>query len=230
MKLCVIPARGGSKRIPGKNLRHFCGRPILQYSIDAALGSGLFDRVVVSTDSDEIAARARELGAEVPFVRPAELSDDFTGTNPVVRHAIGWFAERGEHFAWVCCLYATAPFVTPDRLREGFEALTASDKLFAFAVTSFAFPVERALRPLSGGGVTPMFPDRIGARSQDCVEALHDAGQFYWGTSDAFVDDRPLFAEHSLAIRLPRHEVQDIDTFEDWDRAERMFRARPDGD
>jgi len=190
MKLCVIPARGGSKRIPGKNLRPFCGKPILLYSVEAAQQSGLFDRIVVSTDSDEIAALAREHGAEVPFVRPPELSDDFTGTNAVVRHAIEWFVEQGAAPDWVCCIYATAPFLSAERIREGFERLEPSGRAFAFSVTSF-----------------------------------HDAGQFYWGTAEAFLTDQPLFARHSLAIRLPRHLVQDIDTFEDWARAERMFRA-----
>jgi N-acylneuraminate cytidylyltransferase len=225
MKLCVIPARGGSKRIPGKNTRPFCGKPILLYSIEAASGSGLFDRIVVSTDSEEIAALAREHGAEVPFARPAALSDDHTGTGAVVRHALEWFREQGTEFEWVCCVYATAPFLTADRLREAFEALEGSGKCYAFGATTFAFPVERALRTAPDGGVEPMFPDRIDARSQDLEEALHDAGQFYWGTPQAFLEQQPIFAPHSLAVRLPRSEVQDIDTLEDWERAERMFVA-----
>ena len=161
----------------------------------------------------------------MPFVRPPELSDDFTGTNAVVRHAIEWFVEQGAAPDWVCCIYATAPFLSAERIREGFERLEPSGRAFAFSVTSFAFPVERALRLAGDGGVEPLFPDRILSRSQDLEEALHDAGQFYWGTAEAFLTDQPLFARHSLAIRLPRHLVQDIDTFEDWARAERMFRA-----
>jgi N-acylneuraminate cytidylyltransferase len=225
MKLCVIPARGGSQRIPRKNVRPFCGKPILVYSIETAIASGLFDRIVVSTDSEEIAVLAREHGAEVPFVRPAELADHHTGTNPVVRHALAWFREQGVEFAFACCVYATAPFLTPERLREGFDRLAASGASFAFSATTFAFPIQRALRVGPDGGVEPFFPESIGARSQDLEEALHDAGQFYWGTAEAFLEARPLFARHSLAVRLPRYLVQDIDTLEDWERAERMFRA-----
>lgn len=225
MKLCVIPARGGSQRIPRKNLRPFCGKPILLYSIETARASGLFDRIVVSTDSEEIASVARAHGAEVPFLRPAALSDHHTGTNAVARHALIWFREHGVEFEFACCLYATAPFLTPDRLRDGFERLAASGRSFAFSATTFAFPIQRALRVDADGGVEPLFPDSIGARSQDLEEALHDAGQFYWGTAEAFLEERPLFARHSLAVRLPRYLVQDIDTLEDWERAERMFRA-----
>ena len=230
MKLCVIPARGGSKRIPGKNTRPFCGKPILLYSIEAATECGLFDRIIVSTDSEEIAALARKHGAETPFLRPAELSDDYTGTNAVVRHALEWFRARGTEYEWACCIYATAPLLSAERVREGFERLSASDRSFAFSATSFEFPIERALRCAADGAVEPFFPDRIDTRSQDLEEALHDAGQYYWGTAEAFLSDRALFAAHSLAIRLPRHLVQDIDTLEDWERAEQMYRAARLGD
>lgn len=225
MRLAVIPARGGSKRIARKNVRPFAGKPIIAYSIEAARASALFDRVIVSTDDDEIARVARDCGAETPFVRPRELSDDHTGTNAVVRHAISWFGEHGALPQHVCCIYATAPFVQPRYLCEGFERLVASGKSFAFSVTSFAFPIQRALRIDADGCVQPIWPENVARRSQDLEETYHDAGQFYWGTARAFLDDVVLYSAASAPVVLPRHLVQDIDTEEDWIRAELMFRA-----
>jgi len=232
VRLAVIPARGGSKRIPRKNVRPFAGKPIIAYSIDAARSSGLFDDVIVSTDDDAIAAVARAYGARTPFVRPAALSDDHTGTNTVVRHAIGWFREHGGLPEQVCCIYATAPFLQPRYLREGLDRLVASGKSFAFSVTSFAFPIQRALRIGADGCVEPIWPENVARRSQDLEEAFHDAGQFYWGTARAFLDDVVLYSNASVPVVLPRHLVQDIDTEEDWTRAELMFgalRARQGG-
>jgi pseudaminic acid cytidylyltransferase len=223
VKFAVIPARGGSKRIPRKNVRLFHGKPILAYSIDAALASGLFDRVVVSTDDDEIAALARECGAEVPFRRPAALSDDHTGTNAVARHAIAWFEQAGSKVEEVCCLYATAPFVTADDLRRA-RARLNTEVDFVFAATRFRFPVQRALVCNAQGLVEPMFPQWIGARSQDLPEALHDAGQFYWGWPGAFQRHDVVFLARAIAYELPSHRVQDIDTPDDWARAEQLYR------
>ena len=225
MKLAVIPARGGSKRIPRKNIRDFAGRPIIAHSIGAALESGCFDRVIVSTDDEEIAAVARQWGAETPFLRPATLADDHTGTNAVVKHAIGWFGEAGHAVELACCIYATAPFVQARYLRQGLERLAASDKAFAFSVTSFPFPIQRAIRINAAGAVEAIWPENIARRSQDLEEAFHDAGQFYWGRPDAFLADTVLFSPVSPPVVLPRHLVQDIDTLEDWQRAEHMYRA-----
>ncbi|KYK46045.1 pseudaminic acid cytidylyltransferase [Bradyrhizobium liaoningense] len=225
MKIAVIPARGGSKRIPRKNIRPFCGKPIISYSIDAARQSGLFDEIVVSTDDEEIAAVSRQLGATTPFVRPREIADDFTGTNAVVKHAVAWFLERGNQISHACCIYATAPLIQPRYLREGHDALTRSDAAFAFSVTSYAFPIQRAVRITTSGRVDALYPEHRLTRSQDLEPAYHDAGQFYWGTRDAFRDDVPLFSERSIGIVLPRKYVQDIDTLEDWEQAEYMFRA-----
>lgn len=225
MRLAVIPARGGSKRIPRKNVRLFAGKPIIAHSIAAALGSGVFDRVVVSTDDEEIAAVAREHGAQTPFLRPAQLADDHTGTNAVVKHALQWFASQGEVIEHACCIYATAPFVRPRYLREGFEKLLASGRSFAFSVTSFPFPVQRALRIRPDGAVDAMYPEFTQTRSQDLEEAFHDAGQFYWGRAEAFLNDVALFSPASMPVLLPRHLVQDIDTLEDWQRAEHMYQA-----
>lgn len=225
MKVAIIPARGGSKRIPRKNVRLFAGKPIIAHSIGAALDSGCFDRVIVSTDDAEIAAVAREWGAETPFVRPPELADDHTGTNAVVKHAINWLAEQGTPADYACCIYATAPFVQARYLQEGLARLQEGGRAYAFSVTSFPFPIQRAIRINAEGAVEAIWPENIFRRSQDLEEAFHDAGQFYWGTTDAYLTDAVVFSPASIPIVLPRHLVQDIDTFEDWRRAELMFRV-----
>lgn len=225
MKVAIIPARGGSKRIPRKNVRLFAGKPIIAHSIGAALDSGCFDRVIVSTDDAEIAAVAREWGAETPFVRPPELADDHTGTNAVVKHAINWLAEQGTPADYACCIYATAPFVQARYLQEGLARLLERRRGYAFSVTSFPFPIQRAIRINAEGAVEAIWPENIFRRSQDLEEAFHDAGQFYWGTTDAYLTDAVVFSPASIPIVLPRHLVQDIDTFEDWRRAELMFRV-----
>jgi pseudaminic acid cytidylyltransferase len=225
VKIAVIPARGGSKRIPRKNIRMFCGKPIIAYSIAAAEQTGLFDQVVVSTDDEEIASVAREFGASTPFIRPKEIADDFTGTNAVVKHAVAWFNSQSNDVTHACCLYATAPLVQARFITEGYETLAHSDAAFAFSVTSYAFPIQRAVRITPDRRVDAIYPEHRMTRSQDLEHAYHDAGQFYWGTARAFLEDMPLFARHSIGVILPRHLVQDIDTIEDWDQAELMYRA-----
>ncbi|GAA5181610.1 pseudaminic acid cytidylyltransferase [Niveibacterium umoris] len=225
MRLCVIPARGGSKRIPRKNIRSFCGRPMIAWSICAARESGLFDQVVVSTDDPGIAAVSREWGADVPFARPPELADDHVGTAPVVVHAIDWYVEAGEMPGEVCCLYATAPFVRGADLVAAHAALRESGACFVFTATTFPFPILRSLTVDAHGELGPMFPEHIGKRSQDLPEAFHDAGQFYFGDARHWRDNVPMFGPRSRMFLLPRHRVQDIDTEEDWRRAEWLFRA-----
>ena len=223
MKIAIIPARGGSKRIPRKNIRLFGGAPIITYSITAALSSELFDRVIVSTDDSEIAEVSRSAGAEAPFVRPRELSDDFVGTTEVVKHAIEWVRANGASVDSVCCIYATAPFVNPYYLNKGLETLISSGSLYAFSVTSFSFPIQRAIRVSPHGGLQPFYPEYTNSRSQDLEPSFHDAAQFYWGRAHAFVEELPIYAPHSSPVYLPRWTVQDIDTEEDWRRAEMMF-------
>jgi N-acylneuraminate cytidylyltransferase len=226
MNVAIIPARDGSKRIPRKNIKPFCGKPMLAWSIEAALKSGCFERIIVSTDDEEIAAVSRACGAEVPFLRPAQLADDQTGTSAVVRHALQWLVENEQSVEYVCCLYATAPFVSSDDLQGGLTALIAAPhKQYAFSVTSFPFPIQRAIRLTADGGVEPIQPECIPKRSQDLEEAYHDAGQFYWGRTEAFLKGLPIFSRHAIPIILPRHRVQDIDTPEDWLRAEFLHRA-----
>lgn len=222
--VAIIPARGGSKRIPRKNIKAFHGRPMLAHSIQAALDSGLFARIVVSTDDAEIAAVAQAWGAEVPFMRPAALADDHAGTVEVIQHAVSLLRAQGDAFAYACCLYATAPFVTTADLAKGLKLLEAHpDKAYAFTVTDYASPVQRALRLRPDGGVESLYPQFYETRSQDLEPAFHDAGQFYWGRLAAWEQGAPLHATHSLPVRLPRHRVQDIDTPEDWQRAELLY-------
>lgn len=225
MRVAIIPARGGSKRIPRKNIREFAGKPMIAWSIEAARASACFDRVIVSTDDEEIAEVARQWDAEVPFTRPAALADDHTGTIPVIAHAIDWLHEHGETPDQVCCVYATAPFVQPEDLRRGLEALQSRKADYAFSVTSYAFPIQRALRITNDGRVAMFQPEHFATRSQDLEEAWHDAGQFYWGSAEAWRASIPIFSERAVPVILPRHRVQDIDTPEDWMRAEWLFRA-----
>lgn len=224
-RVAIIPARGGSKRIPRKNVKEFCGKPMIAWSIEAGKATGCFDRIIVSTDDQEIAEVAKEWGAEVPFMRPAELSDDFTGTLPVVRHAVEWLSQHDASVDYACCIYATAPFVSTVDLKQGLKLIEETSSSYAFSVTSYAFPIQRAIRITDQGRVAMFTPEYFQARSQDLEEAWHDAGQFYWGTAKAWCEERPIFGEGSVPVKLPRHRVQDIDTPEDWVRAEWLFRA-----
>lgn len=225
MNVAIIPARGGSKRIPRKNIREFAGRPMIAWSIEAAVKSGCFSRILVSTDDPEIAEVAGQYGAEAPFIRPAELSDDHTGTIPVIRHAIEWFISQGQSPSHVCCIYATAPFVAPADISRGFEMLTGTGSEYAFSVASYPFPIQRAIRITRQGRVEMFNPEYFTTRSQDLEEAFHDAGQFYWGLADAWLAEKMIFSPVSVPVLLPQHQVQDIDTMEDWQRAELMFQA-----
>lgn len=220
--VAIIPARGGSKRIPRKNLKPFDGVPMIVRSIRTALDSGLFDRVVVSTDDEEIAGVAQAHGADVPFLRPAALADDFTGTAAVITHALGQLPM----FDYACCVYATAPLLQTRYLRQGFDLLEQHpDKSFAFSISGFGFPVQRALTLDEQGALTPLYPEFRNTRSQDLPEAFQDAGQFYWGRSAAWLRGEVLYSTASLPVILPRHLVQDIDTLEDWKRAEYLYAA-----
>ena len=226
MNIAIIPARGGSKRIPRKNIKVFGNKPMIAWSIEAALNSDCFDRVIFSTDDQEIADIAQKYGAEVPFMRPAKLADDYAGTIPVIRHAIEQLqtVERTE-INYACCIYATAPFVCPQDILSGWKSIEESDADYAFTVTSYPFPIQRAIQLTEQGRVRMFNPEHFMTRSQDLEEAWHDAGQLYWGKASAWLREKPLFAEGSIPIKLPRHRVQDIDTPEDWQRAEWLFKA-----
>jgi N-acylneuraminate cytidylyltransferase len=225
MRVAIIPARGGSKRIPRKNIKDFCGKPMIAWSIEAAKASRCFDRIIVTTDDNEIADVANQFGAEIPFIRPKALSDDFAGTLPVVIHAIESLELETTELSEICCLYATAPFVTPDDIKRGYDALRSSRSEYAIGVTSFPFPIQRALKINDHNKVSMVNPSAFSVRSQDLEEVFHDAGQFYWGTRRAWLSGIPSFLADTVPVVLPRHRVQDIDTPEDWQRAEWLFKA-----
>ena len=223
--LCLIPARGGSKRIPNKNTKVFGGKAILQYSIDAAFDCGLFDEIVVSTDSPQIAKVAEELGASTPFVRPDEAASDTATTAEVIAHALDWFEAIGQKWNIVCCLYPTAPFCRPESLIAGYRLLVDREVPAVLPVTEFAYPIQRSLKVKDDGSVVMNWPEYEVTRSQDLPHAYHDAGQFYWLQVKSFRDNPCLMPAGTLPLFLPRHEVVDIDTPEDWDFAERLFKS-----
>ena len=222
--IAIIPARGGSKRIPRKNIKDFFGKPLIAYSIEVALDSNLFEKVVVTTDDEEIAKIAKEYGAEVPFLRPKELSDDFSGTADVIEHAIKELEKRGEYYNYVCTLYATAPLLQKEYLIEGYEKLKESDAMNAFSATSMPFPIQRTFKLNKNGRCEMFTPEYYMTRSQDLEEAYQDAGQFYWKKREQ-ESNEIMFGKDSIPILLPRHLVQDIDTLEDWDRAEKLYKV-----
>lgn len=220
MKIAIIPARGGSKRIPRKNIKSFYGKPMIAWSIEAAQKTQLFDRILVSTDDMEIAEVAKAWGAEVPFMRPKKLSDDHTGTTAVIAHAINWLHERGQMTSAACCIYATAPFVQAEDIKSALRKLEREGWQYVFPATTFDFPIFRAIEMQADGAIKMFFPEHFTTRSQDFPEAIHDAGQFYWGLSSAWLANKRIFDRESSTIVLPRWRVQDIDTAEDWGRAE----------
>ena len=227
--LAVIPARGGSKRIPRKNIKPFLGVPMLARTIGILRDSGVFTRIVVSTDDEEIARIGEAAGADVPFRRPPELSNDHAATLPVVVHAIQEMQSRGVRADQVACVYPAAVLSLPEDLREAHRRLGAQPLDYVFTATSFPFPIQRALRKTADGRCEMIWPEHRQTRSQDLEPAFHDAGQFYFGTADAWLSGRPIFGRDSSMLELPRARVQDIDTPEDWDRAELLFRLLGQG-
>lgn len=220
MKIAVIPARGGSKRIAKKNIKPFNGRPIISWSIEAAKNSKLFEKVIVSTDSEEIAEVALHYGAEVPFLRPENLADDYTGTSEVVAHAIGWHLEHGYSIQSACCIYATAPLIRLSDILNAFEIFNTDRWNYVFPATEFSSSIFRGFERAQLGGVQMLYPNHFATRSQDLKKIFHDAGQFYWGKANAWLEGRPIFDNDSTVIAIPPWRVQDIDTHEDWERAE----------
>ncbi len=227
-RLAIIPARGGSKRIPRKNVKPFLGKPMLAYSVETALESGLFDEVMVSTDDPEIAETAERYGAKVPFVRSAATADDHAALSDVIAEVLDEYEKRGERFDAFCCLLATAPLLRGERLEEAWRLMTRWDYDSVFPVVRFGYPVQRCLRIAAGeeeeGRVSMVWPEYARSRSQDLEPRYHDSGQFYWMRTDRFRRQGTLFAARSGAIVLPETEVQDIDTPEDWAMAELKYR------
>lgn len=222
MRAAIIPARGGSKRIPKKNIKLFHGKPMISWSIEAALKSKIFDRIIVSTDDPEIAEVARKSGGQVPFMRPSKLSDDYATTADVMEHAARWLIDEGQPVSELCCIYATAPFIEADDIALGLETLISGGWQYVFPATEFTAPIFRGFKK-GAGGIEMIFPEYYLTRSQDLPNVFHDAGQFYWGTKNAWLSRAPIFSNKSHIIELPRLRVQDIDTPEDWDISEKIF-------
>lgn len=220
--LAIIPARGGSKRIPRKNIKDFFGKPLIAYSIQAAIKSNLFEKVIVSTDDEEIATISKKYGAEVPFIRPKELSNDYSEIKVVREHALKYFIEQGITFQYLCTIYATAPFIQGKYLKEGLKKLQESTASNAFSVTSMPFPVLRSFKITDNNRCKMFWPKYATYRSQELTESYQDAGQFYW-TDLQRPSNKFMFSGDSIPIVLPRYLVQDIDTPEDWELAEIMY-------
>jgi pseudaminic acid cytidylyltransferase len=219
MKIAVIPARGGSKRIPRKNIKEFSGKPMIAWSISAARASQMFDQIVVSTDDDEIAAIAREHGAVTPFVRPLDLADDLTPTVPVIAHAVAACRQLGWEVDYACCIYPCAPTVQGGDLRDAFALLQERNAHFVFPVTEYAHPIQRAMRQMPDGSMQFFSPEFEMTRTQDLETTYHDAGQFYWGTADAWLAKKKMHTD-GLGMPIPNWRVVDIDSEDDWKRAE----------
>ena len=220
MNVAVILARGGSKRIPKKNIKQFRNKPIITWPLEVVKNSALFDHIIVSTDDEEIAEVSKKCGAKVPFIRPAELSDDYSGTTEVMAHAVSWMQKQ----QWQPdAIYATSVFLTTDDLEKGLKAFNSGDWEYAFSVTNFEYPIFRSLKKHPDGGVEMFFPEHFESRSQDLPETLHDAAQFYWGKPTAWLNHDKLFDCNSIPVMIPRWRVQDIDTEDDWIQAEKIF-------
>ena len=224
MNIAIIPARGGSKRIPKKNIKEFAGKPLIAYSIEIAKNSNLFDRVIVSTDDDEIANISKKYGAETPFIRPVELSDDYTGTHPVIDHAVRWIMNSGDTVTNVCCIYATAPLIIQEDLKKGKEILETGKWSSVVAAAEYPSPIFRSFKYSKNGGIKMFFPEHYKTRSQDLPAAMYDAGLFYWAKSEDCLLPPKGFSEDSTVILIPSWRVQDIDTIDDWRRAEMIYK------
>lgn len=198
---------------------------MIAYSIQAALKTKLFSSIIVSTDSMEVANIAITYGAEVPFIRPAELADDFTGTDAVMLHALNYLIDHGADIQYVCCIYATAPFINSAYIKKGFDLLKKKNATSAFTVTTYPYPIYRSLKISEDGRLHMIWPDYMNVRSQDLSEAYHDAGQFYWADAQKYLTEKNFFSKDAVPVVLPRHLVQDIDTDEDWQRAEAMYKV-----
>lgn len=224
--IAIIPARGGSKRIHKKNIKSFWGRPIITYSIEAALNCGLFDEVMVSTDDEEIAILASEAGANVPFMRTANNADDFATITDVVNEVLQQYKlTQKSEYNNVCCIFATAPFITPERLKEAYHLMLAEKYSSVFPVARFSYPIMRALKkdPLTNQ-VSMIWPEYLTTRSQDIPVAFHDCGQFYWASVQEFHKHKSFFTPNSGILELNTFEFQDIDNEEDWKLAEAKWR------
>ena len=221
--IAIIPARGGSKRIPKKNIKNFLGKPIIAYSIEMAISCKLFNKVIVSTDDQEIKDVAIKYGAKVPFIRPKEIADDFTGTHEVIGHAVKWLEDNDKKMDYVCCIYPTAPLIEKEDLIKGYEIIKTGKWNSVIAATNFSYPIFRSFENLTDGGLKMIFPEYYNSRSQDLPEVYHDAGLFYWAKPEIWKKKPERFSEKNSIVKIPNYRVQDIDTIDDWKKAEIAF-------
>ena len=221
--IVIIPARGGSKRIPKKNIKDFLGKPVIAYSIEIAISCKLFSRVIVSTDDDEIKDVALKYGAEVPFIRPKNIADDFTGTHEVIGHAVEYLEDTGETMDYVCCIYPTAPLIQKDDLIKGFKLIQTNKWNSVMAATNFSYPIFRSFENLPNGGLKMIFPEHYNSRSQDLTDVYHDAGLFYWAKPKIWKKKPQGYNEKNSIVKLPNYRIQDIDTPDDWKKAEILY-------
>ena len=222
--ICVIPARGGSKRIPRKNIKSFLGKPIIAYSIQAALDAGIFDEVMVSTDDEEIAEIAKQYGAKVPFYRSAETSNDFAITVDVLNEVLNEYKKRGETFDYICCIYPTALFITPEKLRDSFKYMMENGYDSAFPIVQYSYPIQRGLKINDNNRVNMIWPQYIKSRSQELEPTYHDAGQFYFRSVKKLEETNAMKGDNTYGIITSELEVQDLDTMTDWELAELKYK------
>lgn len=223
MNIAVLPARGGSKRIPRKNIKEFCGKPMIAWAIETAKETGLFDHIIISTEDEEISEIARNYGAETPFARPKTLADDYTATVPVIAHAADTCQKMGWEIDYLCCIYPCNPFLQAQDLIDSLETLKEKQSEFIFPVVEYPHPIQRAMRKMENGKMQFLQPENELTRTQDLEPTFHDAGQFYWGTCDAWIAHKAMHKD--LGFPIPAWRVVDIDTPEDWMRAELIFQA-----
>jgi pseudaminic acid cytidylyltransferase len=224
MNIAIIPARGGSKRIPRKNIKDFCGKPMIAWAIDVAIKSSLFEHIIISTDDEEIASIAKTHGAEVPFLRPFELSDDMTPTVPVMAHAVQECINLGWNANYVCCIYPCVPFLEEDDLLRAFDIIQQQDVQFVYPVTEYPHPIQRAMKQLRSGQMEFLSPQFELVRTQDLEKSYHDAGQFYWGKPSSWLAHKKMHTD-GLGMPIPNWRVVDIDLPDDWKRAELIFNS-----
>jgi pseudaminic acid cytidylyltransferase len=223
MNLCIIPARAGSKRIKKKNIKVFCGKPIIAWSIELAIASKFFDKVIVSTDDLEIAKISKKYGALIPFIRPSLLADDYSDTVSVISHAVKWQTNNDQKPLYVCCIYATAPFLKLSDLRLGLKLLKTSGSDYTFSATSYNHPIQRSFKIKKNNRLQISYPENYRSRTQDLDKTYHDVGQFYWGSADSWIRKKQLISNNSSPVIIPRSRAIDIDTIEDWKMAEKLF-------
>ena len=225
MKVAIIPARGGSKRIEKKNIKNFCGKPIISRSIEIAHKTKLFDKIIVSTENKEIASIARKNNAETPFIRPFKLAGDRIGTEVVISHAIKWLKSQGKDPQAVCCIYPTAVFAKPEDIIKAYKKMINGNWNYVFPAATFQSTVIRSFIKLQNNGVKMLFPNTYNSRTQDLKQTYYDAGQFYWGRPEAWLKLKPIINKSSTIINIPRWRAHDIDTLEDWKQAEIIYKS-----